>query len=113
MRFSTVLSFVAMVVIAPISSSHEPPPTARDLGAANAVFDFCSRADHDDDKIFDAASESLYQGVTRQEIERIKHSDEFRKAYSTLESVLKELPPNDARAACKAIGPATLGKFHR
>jgi hypothetical protein len=113
MRFSTVLSFVAMAVIAPVASSHEPPPKPRDLGAASAVFDFCSRVDHDDDKIFDAGSERLYHGMTRDEIERIRHSEEFRQAYSTLESVLKELPPNDARAACKAIGPATLGKFNR
>jgi hypothetical protein len=113
MRFSTVFSCVCMLVIAPVASSNEPPPNPQQLGAATAVFDFCSKVDHDDDRLFDAGNEWLFHGLSQQEAERIRHSDAFRQAYSTLQSVLSELPANDARAACKAIGPATLGKFRR
>jgi hypothetical protein len=112
MRFSAVLSLVAVVAAAAVATANEPPRSPQQLGAASAVFDFCSRVDHDGDRIFDAGSELLYHGLTRREIEQIKHSDAFRQAYATLESVLSELPAKDAHAACEAIGPATLAKYH-
>lgn len=112
MRFSAVLSLVAVAAAASVAAVNEPPRSPQQLGAAAVVFDFCSRADHEDDRMFDDGSELLYRGLTQQQIEQIKHSDAFRQGYATLESVLGELPANDARAACKAIGPATSAKYH-
>jgi hypothetical protein len=113
MRFSTVFSCVTMLMIAPVASSNEPPPNPQQLGAATAVLDFCSKVDHDSDRVFDAGSERLFHGLAQREAERIRHTDAFRQAYSTLQSVLSELPANDAHAACEAIEPTILGKLRR
>jgi hypothetical protein len=113
MRFSAVVCLVAVIAVSPVATANEPPPSAQQIGAAAAVFDFCSRADHDGDRIFDAGTELLYRGLKPREIDQIKHSDAFRQAYATLQSVLSELPANDAHAACEAIGPATLAKYRK
>jgi len=103
MQFRYVLSFLTAVALAQLAQA-QPPSNAHELGAAQAVFDFCSKVDPADAKLFDKQSKRLFQGLSEKSVDQVQMSHPYTDAHKTLESVLSELPLDAARAACKAIG---------
>ncbi len=96
---------LSALALAPLASAGQPPPTPAQIGAAESVFEFCSRVDRDADPRFDAAARALYAGLNHKQIEKIKLSPDYRNAYGALQSVLRQLSESQARSACEAVEP--------
>jgi hypothetical protein len=72
------------------------------------VLDFCSNVDPADEQLFDKQSERLFLGMSDKSADQLRHSAVFKEARKTLESVLGELPVDQARAACKDFRSTTI-----
>lgn len=75
-----------------------------DLGALQAVHDFCSKLDPSHAKQYERQADALFAGLTPKQVSEIRGSSPYRSAYEALTSVLPELPRDAATVeACTAI----------
>lgn len=81
----------------------EAPISTQALGAAQGVFDFCSRVDPRDDRQYDEQARLLLKGMSDRSVDEARRSEQYEQAKQIIESVLSELPMSDAVEACKGI----------
>jgi len=75
-----------------------------DLGALQAVHDFCTKLDPSHAKEYERQADALFAGLTAKRVSVIRGSSQYKSAYEALTSVLPELPKDAATVeACTAI----------
>src|ERR1700682_2894745 len=77
-------------------------PDPQLLGAATAVFNFCSKVDPRDRQL-DKKATLFVAGMPKDTLEAQRASAAYQSAYQTLQSVLAEFSEQDALRACQAI----------
>jgi hypothetical protein len=78
-------------------------PDPQLLGAATAVFNFCSKVDTRDARQLDQKATLFVAGMPKDTLEALRASAAYQSAYQTLQSVLAEFSEQDALRACQAI----------
>jgi hypothetical protein len=78
------------------------PPPAR-AGAWQAIFDFCTRVDPKERRDFDEQADALFNGLTRQQIETIRETEDYKGGYEVLTAVLSTISADDGVKACHSI----------
>jgi hypothetical protein len=75
-----------------------------DLGALQAVHDFCTKIDPSHAKAYERQADALFAGLTPRQVSEIRGSSPYKSAYEALTGVLPELPKDAATVkACSAI----------
>jgi hypothetical protein len=82
-----------------------------DLGALQAVHDFCTKIDPAHAKDYERQADALFHGLTPKQVSVIRGSSQYKTGYQSLTSVVLPELPVDAETvkACSAI----LGKRNR
>jgi hypothetical protein len=103
MRFRAVLGtvFFAVAVLPGLALAAELQPGQ--MGALQAVYDFCSKADPPKRSSFDREAKSLYGPLTAQQIAALHKSSEYLRGYRLYSSVLPNLSSHDAVTNCSAL----------
>jgi hypothetical protein len=103
MRFHAVLGCLVVGFLPQLALAANPPG---ELGALQAVYDFCSRVDPSERRDFEKHAEALVKGLSAAKIAALQKSTEYKRGYHMLQGILPELKGNDAVVACQAIsGP--------
>ena len=100
MRFPTVIWFAAVAVLPQLTLAATPPG---EVGALQAVFDFCTKADPKQHEAFDRQADALFHGLTHQQIAALRKTSEYQRGYQMLAGLLPGLRNNDAVEGCQAI----------
>ena len=101
MRFrSVVWCFVTIAFLPQLALAARP---AGEIGALQAVFDFCVRVDPSEGKDFDKQAYSLFKGFTPAQVVALRKSTEYRRGYQLLAGSLPALKGQDGVLACQAI----------
>jgi hypothetical protein len=101
MRFRAVVSCFAIIVFLPQLALAARP--AGEIGALQAVFDFCVRVDPSEGRDFDKQADSLLRGFTPAQIVALRKSTEYRRGYQLLAGSLLAFKGQDGVLACQAI----------
>jgi hypothetical protein len=102
MKVSHVLYVLAAVALPPLAQA-DAPLSPRALGALQGVVDFCSRVDPKDSKQLGQQAGLLMRGLSANTIAADKNTAEYKQAYQTLSTVLKEWPADEAVANCRSV----------
>jgi hypothetical protein len=117
MRFSAVLSLVAVVVSAPVASANEPPPKQQQLGAASAllpavdaqalgitdsILAYCGRLDAAAATKIRARITELEHGASEQQLAAIRNSAQYRQAYDSMVEFVGKVDEHNAQRVCTA-----------
>jgi hypothetical protein len=92
-----------MLVLLPQLALADVKPDNQELGALQAVFDFCGKVDSQQRPAFEAQADGLFRHMTKQQATTVRASGAYKQGYQTLTKVLGEMPKSDALPACKAI----------
>jgi len=119
MKVRRILVLIAAAALAQVEYAkaadphHAPPgprsgPTVRlpyydQLGAEQAVLDFCSRVDSGDAKQYGAEARTLVNGIGDDGLKRIRGSSQYKKAYAAIGSAVGRIPLQEAIHGCKDI----------
>ena len=101
MRVRAVFACLVAVLLPHLAQAAAP---AGELGALQAVFDFCSKTDPGQKRDFQRLADSMFAGLTPARIETIRKSSEYARGYRMLTSVLPGV--NDPVHACRAVSGA-------
>ena len=95
---------VWVAVIAAIPQLALAGTSNEDLGALQAVHDFCTNIDPSHAKEYERQANALFAGLTPKQVSEIRGSSPYKSAYEALTTVLPELPKDAATVkACTAI----------
>jgi len=83
-----------------------PDPHA--LGMTEAVFDYCAKADPKGAAKVRARLKRLVQGASRETLAKVRKSDEYRKARSSVEDFVAKVDERNASRVCS--GPLAASK---
>jgi hypothetical protein len=100
MRFQAVIGCLAIGLLPQLGLAAEPPG---EVGALQAVYDFCAKVDPSEAKNFEKRADSLVRGLSPAQVAHLRQGAEYKRGYHMLASVLPELKGNDAVVACQAI----------
>jgi hypothetical protein len=100
MRFRAGLLWLALTCVPQLALAANPPG---EVGAFQAVFEFCTKVDPAERQAYDKQAASLFSGLTPRQIASVRQSPEYKRGYHMLAGVLPELKGNDAVLACQAI----------
>lgn len=104
MRFGSVLVLTSLTAFLPVAYATSPHlPSPQELGAGQAVLDFCGALDDDGRNKFDAMSRQALKQFSPQKIADMKASAAYQQAYAAVRAALGKLPAPNALAACKAV----------
>jgi hypothetical protein len=101
MRFRAVVSCFAIIAFLPQLALAARP--AGEIGALQAVFDFCVRVDPSEGRDFDKQADSLFKGFTPAQVAALRKSTEYRRGYQLLVGSLSSFKGQDGVLACQAI----------
>lgn len=101
MRFRSVVSCFAIIAFLPQLALAARP--AGEIGALQAVFDFCVRVDPSEGRDFDKQADSLFKDFTPTQIVALRKSTEYRRGYQLLAGSLLAFKGQDGVLACQAI----------
>jgi len=94
------------VALADQPKAQAPDPHA--LGMTEAVFDYCAKADPKGAAKVRARLKGLVQGASRETLAKVRKSDEYRKARSSVDDFLAKVDERNASRVCS--GPLAAGK---
>jgi hypothetical protein len=100
MRFRAVVGCFAIALLPQLALAARPPG---ELGALQAVFEFCTGVDPAERQDYDKQADSLFKGLTPREIASVRQSAEYKRGYQLLAGILPDIKGNDAVLACQAI----------
>ena len=106
--------FWSVVAIAALPCWGLAAESREEIGALQAVFNFCATLDPSHAKEYEKQGDAWTHGLTLQQLLQIRASAAYKDAYQSLGVALGELP-NDAATihACEAILGAPNNKAHR
>jgi len=100
MKFLRVVCVPALALLSQIALAAEQPGQ---IGAMQAIFDFCGKVDSSQRARFDLEAKAEYGGLTAGRIAALHKSSEYQRGYNLLSSVLPNLTANDAMSGCVAL----------
>lgn len=100
MRFRAVIWCCAMAFLPQLALAERPPG---EVGALQAVYDFCVRIDPTQRGDFDRQADALFKGLTPAKVAALQQSAEYRRGYQLLAAALPDIKGKDAVTACQAI----------
>jgi hypothetical protein len=104
MKFSRCLTVLAVAALPQFAQAGTSVPVnAAALGALESVLNFCSHVDEKDEKRFEKLDESYLEGTNDRSVQQTRQSGDYKSAYQTLQSVLKDFAAFDALQACSGI----------
>jgi hypothetical protein len=101
MKFRAGLLWMALTCLPQLALAARPPG---EVGALQAVYDFCAKIDPSQRGDFDRQADSLFRGLTAAEIAAMRHSGEYKRGYQMLAGILPGV--NQPVQACHAISGA-------
>ena len=104
MRFRAVFLYVAVAFLPQLALAATPPG---EVGALQAVFDFCAKVDPSQRVDFDRQAKLLFTGLTAAQITAMRQSSEYKRGYHMLAGVLPGV--NQPVQACHAITSVPTG----
>ena len=75
-------------------------PNARSLGHADALLDYCTKADPSSVAKLQDRIKEFSQGVNDLELAKMRNTDEYRQANGAEHDLLNKIQPRNARSAC-------------
>ena len=84
------------------------PLSPRMLGMTEAVFDYCAKADPKGAAKVHARLKRLVQGASRETLAKVRKSDEYRNARSSMGDFVAKVDERNASRVCS--GPSAAGK---
>jgi len=75
-------------------------PNARSLGHADAMLDYCTKADPSSVAKLQERIRQFSQGVSDLELAKMRNTDEYRQANGAERDFLDKVQPHYARSAC-------------
>jgi hypothetical protein len=103
MRFPAVISCLVLGLLPQLGLAADPPG---EVGALQAIYDFCTRADPSQIKDFERRADSLVRGLSPAQVAALRQGPAYKRGYDTLASVLPEVKGEDAVVACRTISGA-------
>jgi hypothetical protein len=100
MRFRAVIGCFAIALLPQLALAASPPG---EVGALQAVFEFCTRVDPAERQDYHQQADSLFKGLTPRQIASVRQSPEYQRGYHLLAGILPEIKGKDAVLACQAI----------
>lgn len=100
MRFQVATGWLVLAVLPQLALAANPPG---EVGALQAVYDFCGKVDPAKLKDFERNADALLKGLTPAQIAALRNSTEYKRGYRMLEGILPELKKDDAVTACVEI----------
>jgi len=94
--------------VALVAQSKAQAPDPRALGMTEAVFDYCAKADPKGAAKVGARLKRLVQGASRETLAKVRKSDEYRKARSSVEDFVAKVDERNASRVCS--GPLAASK---
>jgi hypothetical protein len=82
------------------------PSSDQELGAVQAVVDFCSKADPKDQERIERQAKLILPDMTKARVAAARHSAKFQQAYQVVDSVLKGIALPEADHLCASSVPA-------
>jgi hypothetical protein len=107
MKVRHLVCWCAAAALPQLALAAHPPG---ELGALQAVFDFCTKVDPAQQKAFDLQAKAEYHGLTPNQIAAIVNGSEYKRGYSLLSSSLPTLNASDATSGCAALVPTKPSK---
>jgi hypothetical protein len=107
MRFRAGLLWMALTCLPQLSLAANPPG---EVGALQAVYDFCAKVDPSESKDFERSADSLVRGLSPAQVAALRQSAEYKRGYHMLAGILPEIKGNDAVLACQAISGVPKAK---
>jgi hypothetical protein len=77
--------------------------TRGELGALQAVYDYCLQVDSADSAALTTGATSLFSGMTALQIAAARNSYQYQRGYSMLSTLLPRVATDDAVSGCKAL----------
>jgi hypothetical protein len=102
MKVRHFVCWCSVAALPQLALAAKPPG---ELGALQAVFDFCSKVDPAQQAAFDREAKAEYHGLTPNQIATIRSGSEYKRGYNLLSSALPTLTPSDATSGCVALVP--------
>jgi hypothetical protein len=87
----------------PVPRARPQGPNYAQLGAEQAVLDFCSRVDSGDAKQYGAQAKTLFAGIREDSLETARGNSQYKNAYATIGSAIGQIPLPEAVQGCKDI----------
>ena len=109
MKVVRLLALPAVAALPQLALAATPPG---ELGALQAVYDFCVKADPAHANDFQGKSAGLFEGFRQPVVVQIKGSGEYERGYNMLARVLQGLPNDQAVIGCAAITTQLTGRTH-
>lgn len=100
MRFHAVIYCLATAFLPQLALAADPPG---ELGALQAVFDYCVKVDPTQAAKFEHQVDLLLKGLSPAQVASLRKTAEYQRGYKMLAGVLPEVKGNDAIEACQAI----------
>jgi hypothetical protein len=101
MRFWYVL-FAAAILLSEVAMA-KLRLSNDEFGRAEAMFDFCARADSTSAAKYQERKDALVRGAQEKEIAEARKTQEYRTGYGKMNVDLSGLSEDQARASCAAI----------
>jgi hypothetical protein len=102
MKVRHVICCSAVAVLPQLALAATP---SGEFGAFQAVFDSCAKVDPAQSKYFGGRADSLFRGLTKPQVAKIRQSAEYKRGYQLLATVLHQMPANQAAEGCGALVP--------
>jgi len=105
MRFRAVVGCFAIALLPQLALAARPPG---EVGALQAVYEFCAKVDPTGRQDYDRQADSLFSGLTPRQIVAMRQSTEYKRGHQMLAGILPRV--NDPVLACHAISDAPKPK---
>lgn len=99
MKTNRILCLCAAIMFPQLALA-ELPFTDQSLGTAQATVDFCAQIDPGTATKYQQQVTLLVQGVSEDEVAKIRSTDDYKDAYARASAALAEVSKPDAAEAC-------------
>jgi len=110
MKVRHLVCWSALAALPQLALAADPPG---ELGALQAVYDFCAKVDPAQSKDFGNQAGLLFKGLTQRQINAIRGGAEYHRGYQMLTGILPELQKSDAVQGCQAISGEPIRQARR
>jgi len=88
------------LALPPLALADGPPPSARALGVAESVINYCGPIDPAAAARLRQKIEQLVQGASAQQLAEVRNSDEYRKAYDSVVDFAAKIDEHNVKRFC-------------
>ena len=94
------IALLACAWIAAPAFAGAPPPDARQLGVTESLLTYCSEVDPPIAGAYRAKIKQLVQGTSEETLVKVRNSDEYQKARTSLDNFVSNVNERNAKRMC-------------